>query len=550
MIPLTAMVGSAVDVSRGYLVKTRLQQACDAGALAGRRVMTGATLDAAAKQQAQNFFNANVKNGLYGAENVEVAVTDVAYTTNTNLGTGKVHGSAKAEVPTTLMRIFGKQKIAMSAECEAQLNISNNDIMFVLDTTGSMGTMAGSVTRIEGLRQAVISFFNIVKDATSGGARLRVGFVPYSSQVNVGYLLQPMGAIRTGTYPYQSRQFLSQQEVITRTETGTDKSDQGSLSDCQNWANNYGNNPISWWDGGNKTTINYSYNSWDSSKKKCTRNYKIDTSRIETKWTHKSIYYDISAFSSGGTVSNPAQSPATLDSWDGCVEERQEGTHDIHMKADSPDRRWAPAWARATFRRDGTPDQVFDHDASNNRAATNNYVCPKAATRLAELTKQQVAQYVSAAAGFVPNGSTYHDFGMIWGARLMSTKGVFASDHGAAPNGKPVLRHIVFMTDGSLQPSDTTYTQFGIEALDHRIGSSSLPGSSVYWKHDNRFLQACADAKADNISIWAVSFGLPLSDEMKACASTGQAFEATDAAELNSRFQYIASRIAELRLSQ
>ena len=39
IIPLTAMIGSGVDMGRAYLVKSRLQQACDAGVLAGRKYM-------------------------------------------------------------------------------------------------------------------------------------------------------------------------------------------------------------------------------------------------------------------------------------------------------------------------------------------------------------------------------------------------------------------------------------------------------------------------------------------------------------------------------
>ena len=46
LVPLTAMIGSGVDMSRAYMAKTRLQTACDAAALAGRRVMQNDTLDA------------------------------------------------------------------------------------------------------------------------------------------------------------------------------------------------------------------------------------------------------------------------------------------------------------------------------------------------------------------------------------------------------------------------------------------------------------------------------------------------------------------------
>src|SRR6476659_8968425 len=39
LVPLAGMIGSGVDMSRAYMAKTRLQSACDAGELAGRRVM-------------------------------------------------------------------------------------------------------------------------------------------------------------------------------------------------------------------------------------------------------------------------------------------------------------------------------------------------------------------------------------------------------------------------------------------------------------------------------------------------------------------------------
>ncbi|MBA3838155.1 MAG: hypothetical protein C0499_10915, partial [Zymomonas sp.] len=60
------LAGSTVDTARLYLVKSRLQQACDSGVLAGRRFMVDSastTLDANASTQATNFFNSNFTNG-------------------------------------------------------------------------------------------------------------------------------------------------------------------------------------------------------------------------------------------------------------------------------------------------------------------------------------------------------------------------------------------------------------------------------------------------------------------------------------------------------
>ncbi|MFZ2979694.1 MAG: pilus assembly protein TadG-related protein, partial [Sphingobium sp.] len=41
MLPLLGLIGGGIDMSRIYLAKSRLQQACDAGALAGRKAMGG-----------------------------------------------------------------------------------------------------------------------------------------------------------------------------------------------------------------------------------------------------------------------------------------------------------------------------------------------------------------------------------------------------------------------------------------------------------------------------------------------------------------------------
>ena len=65
-IPVTALAGSAIDTSRMYFVKVRLQQACDSGALAGRKFMVDTTYSADANQKAEMFFDNNFKVGVFG----------------------------------------------------------------------------------------------------------------------------------------------------------------------------------------------------------------------------------------------------------------------------------------------------------------------------------------------------------------------------------------------------------------------------------------------------------------------------------------------------
>src|SRR3546814_5727577 len=46
-----------------------------------------------------------------------------------------------------------------------------------------------------------------------------------------------------------------------------------------------------------------------------------------------------------------------------------------------------------------------------------------------------------------PNGRTYHDIGLIWGARLISPTGLFASENATTARGGEIQRHVIFMTD-------------------------------------------------------------------------------------------------------
>jgi hypothetical protein len=94
--------------------------------------------------------------------------------------------------------------------------------MFVLDVTGSMNCRAGdqncgnngnveaSNSKIDNLRDSVMTFYDTVDASTSDSAQVRYGIVPYSNQVNVGYSLSP--AWMKSNHEYQSREG---DEVIT-----------------------------------------------------------------------------------------------------------------------------------------------------------------------------------------------------------------------------------------------------------------------------------------------------------------------------------------------
>ena len=194
IMPMLALVGGAVDMSRQYLVESRLQSACDAGALAARRSMSGVTWNDASRQVGMSYFGMNFSEGKYATGSMEVE-----YTAN---GAGEVTGEATVQVPMTLMQIFGADSSQISVNCTADLSLPNTDIMMVLDTTLSMNDVnpGDSIRRIVALRDAVSSFYSTLESVKPEGTTIRYGFVPYSHTVNVGMLLKKDWLRDFGTY--------------------------------------------------------------------------------------------------------------------------------------------------------------------------------------------------------------------------------------------------------------------------------------------------------------------------------------------------------------
>lgn len=254
MLPLAGMIGGAVDMSRMYAVKSRLQSACDAGALAGRRVMGGGTWAAnsnAANTQATKTFNLNFAPGAFGT---------IAVNSSFSEASGTVSGVASADVPMTVMRIFNKPTQTITVNCDGEMKIPNTDVMFVLDNTGSMGNPIpgdpSGQSKIDGLKDAVKCFYQLLAKrdagatATTCGAtpvnsgignqvQLRFGFVNYSTNVNVGKLLP--NDYFANTWDYQSRVVNSDVEWRATSwgnEGGyTTGASSGSATSWGSWAN-------------------------------------------------------------------------------------------------------------------------------------------------------------------------------------------------------------------------------------------------------------------------------------------------------------------------
>ncbi len=203
ILPIVGLIGGGVDMSRAYLADSRLQQACDAGVLAARKklgsgaIVTGDVPDGVAAI-GQRFFDVNYQDGIYDTKAREFTMyleDDFAIT-----------GEASVDVPTTLMSVFGYQEIAVDVTCEANMSFSNADILMALDVTGSMRHTNPDDTnsRMETMKQVIRDFHAEMEANKAPDTRVRYGFLPYATNVNVGHLL--LDDWVTTEWTYQSRE--------------------------------------------------------------------------------------------------------------------------------------------------------------------------------------------------------------------------------------------------------------------------------------------------------------------------------------------------------
>lgn len=540
LVPLAAMIGSGVDMSRAYMAKTRLQTACDAAALAGRRVMQNDTLDSNVTAEANRFFNFNFNQGQYGT---------AAFTpTVTRPESGKIRVSASTTIPTTVMRMFGYTSLPLSVTCDAQLSFVNTDVVLVLDTTGSMANTINGTQKIVALRDAVLALYDelspIQTQLEANGLRLRYGIVPYSTTVNVGALIRavnPDYLANSITYNSRVANFDRQVAEYTSTPQPPDApvsqtyGSSISQSDCDKYGRNVsfsGFTPSATTGGGPPPTATWSRTfsndestgvdwGWSGASdtggttRSCRRRYvETDTTYAvsgyhyeSSGWIYKQEPLDVSQYKLGNTINIATAIPTYTQT--NPAEADTGGSYDMIEAA-------AAGMAHITVANATWNGCIQEADTVNTITASSGYAIPAAAydlninlipnsdqTRWRPMFQQlywraDTHNQVSAPCPWTaqrltamnrgnmesyvnmlnPTGNTYHDIGMIWGSRLLSNQGIFAADNPDTFNGMPVSRHIIFMTDGDMDAENDLMAFQGVESEEHRVGGTPTPSDN------------------------------------------------------------------------
>jgi Flp pilus assembly protein TadG len=170
VIPVLLVVGSAVDLSRAYIVKSRLGEALDHAALAvgSNHYLTQAQMTVIAN----DYFNANYpadELGAPGALNLSFTSSSVTIT-------------AQANLKTTFMALAGMDNITVASLSEVSLDQQSLEVALVLDNTGSMA----SGGRLNSLKYAAKTFIDMLYVNPAVSAGIKVSLVPFSGSVNIG----------------------------------------------------------------------------------------------------------------------------------------------------------------------------------------------------------------------------------------------------------------------------------------------------------------------------------------------------------------------------
>ena len=144
-VPLISAVGCAIDYTEATRIKSKLQSAADAAAVASisqqssgwlaASRMTGNGEVTAAETDARNIFNGNITaaTSLFNNQTVTATVTK----TGANL-TSLV--TFTADVPVTFMKVVGFQKLTVTGSSAASASLPLYlDFYLLLDVSGSMG---------------------------------------------------------------------------------------------------------------------------------------------------------------------------------------------------------------------------------------------------------------------------------------------------------------------------------------------------------------------------------------------------------------------------
>ena len=175
VIPVIGLVGAAVDYSRANAIRSSLQAAIDATALAMAKLAPTLT-QAQLQEKTTAYFNALFNQP--GAKNI---VVTPAYTTS---GGTQLTLTASGTMSTSFMGLVGYPQLAIGSTSTVKWGMNRLRVALALDNTGSMAS-SGKMTA---LKSATKSLLSQLQAAATTNGDVYVSIIPFSRDVNAGDL--------------------------------------------------------------------------------------------------------------------------------------------------------------------------------------------------------------------------------------------------------------------------------------------------------------------------------------------------------------------------
>lgn len=510
------LLAAAVGVDHGRLVTevSRDQWALDAALLAAADRLGSDDQDVSGPEMARAFYTENRRRS------AESRLTDIVF----DADAGEVSARTHTIWTSTLLKAFGYDTTTLSVGGRVIKGNGSVEIALALDNSGSMAGVY-----IADLKTAATNLVELVFAGSEGSENVKVGIVPFAGSVNIG----------SG---YAGEDWMDQ--------TGLSSIHYQDFSGPRTRSQLFADLGVGW--GGCvevRPGIHATTDSVPTTADGDTLFVPMFAPDEPDDANAGSGSYNNSYVVDDGGSCTPQACTCTSYS------RRGRCTNWSLTPVSSP----AAAQAR-TCKYAGGGSAPRDQCSRGSQSGPGpNYMCTTRPVLPLTSNKSDVELAIQS---MVANGNTNIAEGVMWGWRVLSPGVPFAE--GRVYEDRTNDKYLIVMTDGqNTYPSAANHNRSRYGAYGYadpyaasapdRLGTT-YSSTAYVSRIDANTRAACANAKAEGITVYSVAFRLESDPATQAllreCASSGdKAFTASDGEALNQAFQKIAREISKLRIA-